>query len=333
MSNKTRRSPPPPAIGSPAWYGDLLALGVQRRSLERALASAIGGKTGEELDAHAVRFDGSSSAEAAALWLLFHELRPGYGAMMYLRHVWLDLGPGDDVARRWFVRQLAAMLLHGSEAVRKSASYSLWVDYFETARPEVDLVFRRLVAELPRAAWAGLLPYTGPVPWEAKRYLYRAASFEPGLHEGLARAIAACVWDIYGSIDVAEAAALFGTIDVVDPELAAIGRWLGGPLRLQVSQIGFVESSEDPWPDSFLMRFSPVRTPWALLRRSTLALGAQDFGVVEHLSPPLKTEWVVRRLGAPADERSTHVVRVRGSQAAAPALLGREIEAWPRGSR
>jgi hypothetical protein len=80
----------PPPIGGPAWDRELAALGVDRATVERelrlAVAAAVAAGTAEP-DGHDVYLN-DASPETAAVLVLFHQQRPSYSALMYLRFVW-----------------------------------------------------------------------------------------------------------------------------------------------------------------------------------------------------------------------------------------------------
>ncbi len=153
---------------------------------------------------------------------------------------------------------------------------------------------------------------------------------------GIARSIS----DLFGEVDVVEAAKLVEAIHIADPVIRSeIKKWIFAPLRLSIVEIAFVDTDEDPWPASFLIGFRPVATPWAVLRNSVLFLGDQPLGTIEHLGPPLPHEQRMRPLvareasGVEFDPRQWPRARVRGPRATANHLLGKIVEAWPPGLR
>jgi hypothetical protein len=128
----------PPSIGSAAWDLELKLLGVDRLTVDRQLRLAVDDAVAAgtaEPDGHDVYLN-EASPETAAVLVLFHQERPSYSALMYLRFVFNDAG---GRLRDWIVRQYAAMFVHGPGPVADSGSYALAADYFEDCAdaPEV----------------------------------------------------------------------------------------------------------------------------------------------------------------------------------------------------
>src|SRR3954471_16867655 len=172
-----RRSTPP-KIGSYKWNLELSAIGVRRDDVDEQLSWALSDK--EQLDPHSLNISGKPAVHAA-FWVLYHQTRPSYTALMYLRHRWFDASQG---LRTWMVWQYAAMLCHGPGPVAESAEYGLWVDYFE--RSEAAEVFTTLMVLLPHDRWHRLLSAAGPIPWAAKRECFYEPAEIPDLHAALA---------------------------------------------------------------------------------------------------------------------------------------------------
>ncbi|MET7419134.1 hypothetical protein [Dactylosporangium sp. NPDC005555] len=219
MSMQVSALPPvidvPPPIGSSAWDRELVALGVDRATVDRELRLAVAAGIAEP-DGHDVYLN-DASPQTAAVLVLFHQQRPSYSALMYLRFVW-D-GSGGRL-RSWIVRQYAAMLVHGPRPVTDSATYGLTIDYFEHDK-DAAAVLAALLTQVQAAQWGGILRAAGPLPWPAKRHLFLTAAEMPALHAPLGEAMAASFYGTYGDIDAPEAAELLRRITVVDDRVRA----------------------------------------------------------------------------------------------------------------
>ncbi|MEV0661012.1 hypothetical protein ACIBI3_10380 [Actinomadura luteofluorescens] len=328
MSEPT--SPPPP-IGTPGWDRELAGIGLDRPDVDAEVDVALESvDLHGQFDAHAL--DLGEDAESAAVWVLLHQGSPSYGILMYLRMCWSN---GDHVLQDWIVRQFAAMLLHGPGPVAESAEYGLWVDYFEM--PEASQVFAALASQMPRSQWEGLISGAGPVPWDAKRRVFREAAEVPALHPALARGLVGSFYDVYGQVDAVEAAALVDRITVADEDLReALAEATTQPLRLRTGSAVIVDESDPGWSHqgSFLLR-AVVRSPrirW--VGRSELVADGRVYGRLVHWDFPFDASRIAHRtVAAPEPEGRIVLFRVEGAAEHAESLVNRDVEAWPPGLR
>ncbi|MFW5968610.1 MAG: hypothetical protein ACOCV2_13885 [Persicimonas sp.] len=150
------------------------------------------------------------------VWILFHEVQPGYAALVQGRLLFISLDV-EHPMRKWHTRQVASMILHGSEAVRESVEYYLFVDPFEVPR-EARVVFPTLRKLLPVEHYDVLLRASEALEWELKRDFYYFAAEYPELHDALAEGLIGSIYGVYGKVDRKEAGLLAGRIDISDPE-------------------------------------------------------------------------------------------------------------------
>lgn len=324
LPGMSQRRSTPPGIGGPRWSRELAALGADRAVVAEELAAAA------ETDPHTLYYVlAGTPVECAAAWVLFHQEHPSYGALMYLRHVWLD---ADRELRDWIVRQFAAMLLHGPRPVRESAGYGLWVDYFETPSDAPE-VFRGLTEQLPRSRWEGLLSAAGPVPWPVKREAFLAAAEVPELHAALARGVAGSFYDVYGDVDAMEAARLVESITVTDGEvLAALTEATTRPLRLRTGSAILVTDPAWKHPGSFLLEAVVADGRWRWVPGSELVVDGTVHGRLRHWNFPFDGT-PEHRLFPGHRRKGYEVHRVEAPPEHAEALANRELEAWPPGLR
>ncbi|MGI5420083.1 hypothetical protein [Actinomadura luteofluorescens] len=325
MSEPT--SPPPP-IGTPGWDRELAGIGLDRPQVDAGVDQALESAAGDQFDPHDLELE--TDAESAAVWVLLHQRFPSYGILVYLRMCWSD---GDHVLQNWVVRQLAAMLTHGPGPVAESAEYGLWVDYFES--PEVSQVFTALASQMPRSHWECLISGAGPVPWDAKRRVFREAAEVPALHPALARGLAGSFYDVYGQVDAVEAAALLDRITVADEDLReALAEATTQPLRLRTGSAVIVDDPGWTHQGSFLLR-AVVRSPRARwVWRSELVADGRVYGRLVHWDFPFDAAQIAHRtVAAPEPEGRIVLFRVEGDPEHAESLVNRDIEAWPPGLR
>ncbi|MGW2313267.1 hypothetical protein [Actinomadura luteofluorescens] len=326
MSEPT--SPPPP-IGTPGWDRELAGIGLDRPQVDAGVDQALESvAAGDQFDPHDLELE--TDAESAAVWVLLHQRFPSYGILVYLRMCWSD---GDHVLQNWVVRQLAAMLTHGPGPVAESAEYGLWVDYFES--PEVSQVFTALASQMPRSHRECLISGAGPVPWDAKRRVFREAAEVPALHPALARGLAGSFYDVYGQVDAVEAAALLDRITVADEDLReALAEATTQPLRLRTGSAVIVDDPGWTHQGSFLLR-AVVRSPrtrWVW--RSELVADGRVYGRLVHWDFPFDASQIAHRtVAAPEPEGRIVLFRVEGDPEHAESLVNRDIEAWPPGLR
>ncbi|MFI0975540.1 hypothetical protein ACH4SP_00770 [Streptomyces sp. NPDC021093] len=116
--------------------------------------------------------------------------------------------------------------------VSEAVTYSLWVDWFEDGKTSTaafeEVIGRdagRLTADAPATLLrrAGrVLECSGPVPWEAKLPVFRAATRVPSLHLPLFKGLLTGYHDVYGQLLPDAALALLGELDLpADTEHAA----------------------------------------------------------------------------------------------------------------
>ncbi|MFI0448311.1 hypothetical protein [Actinomadura sp. 6N118] len=323
---------PPPLIGTFRWDRELVDIGLDRLRVDADVDLVLETTDAhDEFNPHGLNLLGTD-AENAAAWVLLHQMFPSYGILMYLRMCWLH---GDHVLQDWIVRQFAAMLMHGPGPVAESAEYGLWVDYFESR--EASRVFTALTLQLPRSHWDRLISGAGPVPWEAKRHVFREAAEIPALHPALARGLAGSFYDVYGEVDAVDASALVELITVADEDLLeALTEATTQPLRLRTGSAMVVDESDPGWPHpgSFLLR-AVVRSPrsrW--VGRSELVADGRVYGRLVHWDFPFDASKIAyRTVVAPEPEGRIVLFRVEGAPEHAELLVNRDLEAWPPGLR
>lgn len=321
----------PPPIGSAAWDRELVALGTDRATVDRALhlvvEDAVDGGIVEP-DGHDVYLDDASPVTAAVL-VLFHQERPSYSALMYLRFVWND---GDVRLRDWIVRQYAAMLVHGPQPVADSAEYGLVMDYFE-AYQEAPGVLAALLTQVPADHWGGILRVAGPLAWPVKRDLFLAAAEMPALHAPLAEGMAGSFYGLYGDIDAPEAAELVGRITIADDLVRAhLIEATTQPMLMQSGSAIVVTDARWTHPDSFLLEMTVTSGLRRWSHRSELVLDGQSRGRIAHWAFPFRRE--IEHLVLPGRTLiKSQLHRIEGSPNDAADLVDRELELWPAGLR
>jgi hypothetical protein len=305
-------------------------LGVNRATVDSELRQAVeyaaaGGTT--EPDGHDV-YPGDASPETAAVLVLFHQERPSYSVLMYLRFVWNDAG---GRLRDWIVRQYAAMLVHGPRPVTESGTDGLAIDYF-TFDPDAPRVLAALLAQVPVDRRGGILRAAGPLPWPVKRDLFRAAAEIPALHAPLAEGLARSFYGTYGQVSAPEAAALFGRITVADDGVrAALAEATTRPLPMLSGSAIVVTDARWSHPGSFLLEMTATG-PRRWSPGSELIVDGRPGGRIVHWSYPFSGRYEHRVLpGRTLDRSQLH--RIEGSPVAAAELVDRELELWLPGLR
>ncbi|GAB3827016.1 hypothetical protein ACFPIJ_07200 [Dactylosporangium cerinum] len=316
----------PPPIGSTAWDRELLTLGIDRATVDRELREAVAGIA--EPDGHDVYLN-DASPETAAVLVLFHQERPSYSALMYLRFVW---NGADGRLRDWIVRQYAAMLVHGPGPVAESGEYGLAIDYFEDHRVASG-VLAALLTQVPEDHWAGILRAAGPVQWSAKRQLFLAAAARPALHAALAKGMAASFYGVYGDIDAPEAAELLRRITVEDERVRGhLVQATTEPMLMRSGSAIVVTDAHWAHPGSILLEMVVTRGPWRWAARSELVADGRTWGRLVHWSFPFRREHEHRTLpGRPLDKPELH--RIEDPPADPADLVDRDFELWPPGLR
>ena len=158
------------------------------------------------------------------------QTRLAFGMLDLLDHYWVTVEIG--FAHRGPKGPLPAEALWGcyrqrleAPEVSEALTYSLWVNWFEDRRTSAtafgELLGRdagRLTAE---ASGPGLLhraghvlECSGPVPWEVKEPVYRAAARLPSLHPALFRALLTSYHDVYGNLRREPALALLAGLQL-----------------------------------------------------------------------------------------------------------------------
>ncbi|MFB4315739.1 hypothetical protein [Actinomadura sp. 21ATH] len=95
-----------------------------------------------------------------------------------------------------------------------AVTYSLWVDWFED-RETVAEAFAEVLAGTPgERRMRRVLRHSGPVPWETKLPVLRAAAADPALRDSVFRALLAAYHDFYGDLVPDEALALLRSLDL-----------------------------------------------------------------------------------------------------------------------
>jgi hypothetical protein len=335
-----------PAIASQPWYDELQALGTSRGDVQRLWDDLFrqAGNEPEQCDPHELDTILCSlypnPVEQAALWVLIHERIPTYGSMMYLRmqcwnpgsfadKMWLQLG-------EWVVRQLAAMVEHGSDAVRESACYALWVDYFEVTS-DAKIVFPRLINQISPERWSILLPASGPIPWSLKGKWLQACCSRPHLHPALLDALEAGISDLYGEVDMSGVGKIVEQIPEVSERPMLVSA-LSGPLRLWVGEIRIPpRGTEPPWDNSYLIGVvldTALRaTSLGLKPGSELVFQGKLMGLVRHLFVPITMSRSWPRWKASAIREGVVFLRIEGPASECLPMLAENSELWLPGLR
>lgn len=335
MSTQRSAFPPatdvPPPIGGVAWDRELAALGVDRTDVDHELRLAIADAVAAgivEPDGHDVYLN-DASPETAAVLVLFHQQRPSYSALMYLRIVWNE---ADRHLRDWILRQYAAMLVHGPDPVADSGTAGLAMDYFEHREDAAD-VLAALLTQIPASHWGGLLRAAGPLAWPVKRQLFLTAAEMPALHAPLGQGMAASFFGFYGNIDAPEAAELMQRITLADDRTrAALVEATTQPMLMQSGSAIVVTDTRWAHPDSFLLEMTVTSGRWRWQSGSELVINGQVRGRLMHWDFPFRPEREHRRLpGRALDKSRLH--RIDGSPAEASKLVDQELELWLPGLR
>lgn len=315
----------PPPIGSAAWDRELVALGLDRATVDQELAWAV--EDTPEPDGHDVYLTEPTPVTAAVL-VLFHQEHPSYSALMYLRFVWNHC---DEQLRAWIVRQYAAMLLHGPHPVAESGEYGLEIDYFEY--PDGPDVLAALLTQMPTDRWGPILSASGPILWPEKQSLYAAAARIPELHAPLAIGIAVSLFGYYGQADVPAAAELLDRITVADDEIRTrLVDAITKPMLMRSGSAIVVTDARWNYPGSFLLTMTVTGGPRMWKARSELVIDGQVRGRVAHWSSSFRPEYEHRVLpGRPLDKPGLH--RIEPSSGDAAEFVDRDVEIWPEGLR
>jgi hypothetical protein len=98
----------------------------------------------------------------------------------------------------------------------------LWCDYFEDSETvahtwEVMVYSQHATPELMKT----ILPYSGPVPYGLKRYLYKELLLDPSFHQAIFESILRSVIDVYGSIDKQDALKILSQLQLEGIDLEA----------------------------------------------------------------------------------------------------------------
>jgi len=317
----------PPPIGSAAWDRELAALGADRATVDRELRLAV--ESTAEPDGHDVYLNDPSPLTAAVL-VLFHQERPSYSALMYLRFVWNN---SEGRLHDWIVRQYAAMVVHGPGPVTDSATYGLAIDYFEDDRDGPGFL-AALLTQVPAGRWGPILRAAGPVAWPAKRRLFLAAAEMPALHAALADGLSASFHGTFGDVDAPEAAELLGRITVADDRVrAALVEATTRPMLMRSGSAIVVTDPRWTHPGSFLLEMTVTGGGWwRWSPRSELVADGRARGRLAHWSFPFRPEYEHRTLaGRPLDNPHLHRIECPPDDAAD--LVDRELELWPAGLR
>lgn len=318
----------PPPIGSAAWDRELASLGVDRVAVDRELRLAVDDAAAAEPDGHDV-YLGDASPLTAAVLVLFHQQRPSYSALMYLRFVWND---ADGRLRDWIVRQYAAMFVHGPGPVTDSGSYGLDIDYFEHDK-DAAAVLAALLAQVPVGHWGGILRAAGPLAWPVKRRLFLTAAELPELHAALAEGMAMSFYGTYGDVDAPEAAELLQRITVADDRIrAALVEATSQPVLMRSGSAIVVTDTRWTHPDSFLLEMTVTGGGQRWSPRSELVVDGQALGRIAHWAFPFRPglEHLVLP-GRTLDKPQLH--RIEGTSTSAEDLVDRDLELWPAGLR
>lgn len=163
------------------------------------------------------------------------DLLDDYAVAMYLtwEFTGVDASHRDELDLVWdYCREI---LERPEES--ESVPYWLWVEWFE------DLKTVRTAFERVAASWdqTGISPagdrridrvlrVSGPVPWDVKEPVYRAALARPDLHPALLEALRGSFHDLYGKIDSAVALELIQQFHL-NKELKSEARSLATAIR------------------------------------------------------------------------------------------------------
>ncbi len=323
-------------LGSDPWWRDVRKLGVERAAIEAILEGASPDGDRARIDPHALVAPPGSQAAQAVLHFALLPFVPQYATLTYVAHTW-DLG--GRALQEWIAQQYATILAYGTDAEREAARYSLWVDFFE-APERATFLFPRLWAIVQTdAARAALLEDSGPVPWPVKRDLYAAALAVPALHDGVARGLVRSIYDVFGSIDVVEARALWRRLGAVDAALReAFERGLT-PTQWRLDAILTVDESDERWQrwlpkaslaQSFLVELGELTPHAAWIPGAELRSGDTVLGTLLHRSFPFDRA-IAHEEERSANEGPTILFRIKGSVEAARRALGTEVTAYPPG--
>ncbi|MCX4807223.1 hypothetical protein OG594_37390 [Streptomyces sp. NBC_01214] len=156
-------------------------------------------------------------------------LRLGFGLVDLLDEYWVTVEIGfavqgasdpDTACALWngYRTRLAA------PADCEAIVYSLWVDWFED-RDTAETAFTEVLGRDITQLWPDapepllrrgrrVLEASGPVPWQVKAPVYRAATRVPALHEAVFRGILHSHHDVYGDLDPVRALAVLDLLDL-----------------------------------------------------------------------------------------------------------------------
>ena len=144
----------------------------------------------------------SKGSEKDRIFLFFsiYDDIPTYGLLMPANCGRYSHFSESDRALWW--TQVCERLKGNDLAIQKPLLYGLWCDYFEDPKTvaevwEVMVYSNHATPTLIQT----ILPYSGPVPYTLKRYLYRELLQDRAFHQAIFHSLISSVTDVYGSID------------------------------------------------------------------------------------------------------------------------------------
>jgi hypothetical protein len=152
-----------------------------------------------------------STADQTRVGMAIYREMPGYGHLMYLNSVVLDLA-GD--ARDWFWGEVRSLLEAPDDRLAGPIGYWLWVDWFEVGDEDAWREVTRFDGDWQRRI-ARVLEVSGPAKWKWKAGLY-ARFAEEGREWQLPvlRGLVGSEFDLYGDIERERAREILALLDV-----------------------------------------------------------------------------------------------------------------------
>jgi hypothetical protein len=147
------------------------------------------------------------------LFFSIYDDMPAYGHLMHCAiHCYPDLSESD---RDFWWEQVCDRLNGDDLAIKQPLLYSLWCDYFEISRNvaqawEAMVYSKHATPKLMQT----ILPYSGPVPYSLKRYLYRELVLNPSFHQAIFDSLTGSFIDVYGSIEKYDALDILSRLEL-----------------------------------------------------------------------------------------------------------------------
>ena len=143
--------------------------------------------------------------ERLSFALALYRDMPSYANLMYVSTFFPQF---ETDVRTVFWDAYRSLLGDADDRLANPVAYSLRVDYFEHPERAAEAWPEMTRSQASERSLKRLVPASGPVPYELKAPLYQQLALDPQSHEILFRGLFASQFDLYGKIDVPDAAQL-----------------------------------------------------------------------------------------------------------------------------